>query len=77
MPTILEVLTLLDFESPVANLRHIDAVSEFHDLGIEDVVDLYSLPEELLTTFGSLGREGARHVHRYVRDKLLNPLGLL
>ena len=77
LPSILEVLTLLDFESPVANLRHIDAIGEFLDFGIADVVDLYSLLEELLGTFGSLGREGAHHVHQYVHDKVLDPLGLL
>jgi len=60
----------------VANLRHIDAVSEFRDLGIEDVVDLYFCQRNYSQPLG-LWAGGRRHVHRYVRDKLLNPLSLL
>jgi len=67
----------MDFKDPMADRKYSDAISELNNHGIEDIVNIYSLPEELLTHFGSLGQEGACHVHRYVRDRVLNPLGLL
>lgn len=64
----------MDVEDPAPDLTYADIRSELEDFGIRDVVDVYSLPEELLATLGFLGRDGARRLHRYARDRLIEPL---
>ncbi len=40
-------------------------------------VDLYSLPGELLATYGTLGRDGARRLHQFACNNFLDSLGFL
>lgn len=67
----------MDAERPAPDLRYVDIHSELYDHGLEDVVDIYSLPRELLATLGHLGMGGANELHQYAREKILLPLGLL
>ena len=67
----------MDAECPAPDLRYADIQSELYDHGIEDVVDVYSLPRELLAPLGCLGMGGASELHQYAREKMLLPLGLL
>jgi hypothetical protein len=75
VPTTLELLRLMDAEDPAPDLKYVDVRTELSDHGIKDVVDLPDV--ELLATFGYLGMDGARRLHRYAREKMLTPLGLL
>ena len=77
MPTTCEMLTLMDAYNPVEDLRYSDVSSEFYDHGIEDALDISSLPVELLATMGYLGRSGATDLHRYIWENVLKPFGLL
>jgi hypothetical protein len=77
MPTVEELLTLMDIHDPAIDLKYIDTLDEFQDFGLKDVVYVYSLPVELLVTIGTVGRDGARRLHTYCQDKLLAPLGFL
>jgi hypothetical protein len=53
MPTVEELLTLMDIHEPAIDLKYIDTLDEFQDFGLKDVVDVYSLPVELLATIGT------------------------
>ena len=77
VPTTMELLSLMDADHPDADLLYMSVHSELADHGIKDVIDINSLPVELLATFGSLGLDRADRLHQYARDKLLSPLGLL
>ncbi|KAI0252453.1 hypothetical protein BJV78DRAFT_1153602 [Lactifluus subvellereus] len=77
VPTVLELLALMDAEDPAPNLKYMDIQSELSDHNIKDMIELYSLPVELLATFGDLGMDGASRLHRYVEEKMLTPLDLL
>lgn len=66
----------MDTYNPAPNMKYSDALSDLVDLGIEDVVNIYSLPVELLATFGSMGVDGAERLRHYAHQKLLKPLGL-
>jgi hypothetical protein len=67
----------MDAYSPVEDLRYSDVSSEFYHHGIEDALDIASLPVELLATLGYLGRSGATDLHQYIRENVLKPFGLL
>jgi hypothetical protein len=73
----MELLTLMDVEEPVVGLKYASIHSELYDHGIKDIIDIHTLPVELLATLGSLGLDRANCLHRYAREKLLKPLGLL
>ena len=73
----MELLSLMDADHPDTDLLYTDIHSELADHGIRDVIELNSLPVELLATFGSLGLDRAEQLHIYAREKLLKPLGLL
>ncbi|KAH9986367.1 hypothetical protein BJV77DRAFT_965207 [Russula vinacea] len=77
IPTTLELLSYMDTDEPTPDLKYVDIHSELYDHGVEDVVDVYSLPVELLSTLGSMGKVRAHRLHRYARDKFLIPLCLL
>ena len=77
VPSVLDLLTLMDQDNPTPDRNYIDALSELYDFGVEDVLDVFSLPCGLLASLGDLGRERAHQLHEYARDKLLLPLGLL
>ena len=59
------------------NQKYVDALSEFYNFGVEDILDVFNLPHGLLASFGDLGNDRAHQLHKYVCDKLLLPLGLL
>jgi hypothetical protein len=77
VPTVLELLTLMDAEEPMPDGNYMDAYSDLNDFGLEDAFDVYSLEECFLATFGYLGREGARRLHQYTRNKVLVLLDLV
>ncbi|KAI9440579.1 hypothetical protein H4582DRAFT_2055924 [Lactarius indigo] len=72
--TVMELLVLMDEYMPAIGLNYVDLEEEFVDLGIIDSVDLYSLPVELLATFGDLGRDLAHSLHQFC-ENLFIPLG--
>ena len=77
VPTTLELLSYMDADEPTTDLKYVDIHSELYDHGVEDVVDVYSLPVELLSTLGGMGKFRACRLRQYTRDKFLIPLCLL
>ncbi|KAH9066338.1 hypothetical protein EDB87DRAFT_1679081 [Lactarius vividus] len=76
LPSLMNVLLLMDAYHPVGP-RYVGLHDELTDMGIDDVVDLYSLPVELLATFGWLRQGSACHLQSFCRDRLLIPLGFV
>ncbi|KAH8980728.1 hypothetical protein EDB83DRAFT_2326832 [Lactarius deliciosus] len=76
VPTLMELLWLMDEYELADGLSYVNIGEEFTDLGIMDSVDLYSLPLELLALFGGLGHDLAHHLHQFC-GKLFIPLGLV
>ena len=70
-----ELLTIFEHEKPIIDTAEV--LSELEDFAIRDVVDIYSLPVELLASFGGLGRDGAQRLQQFVLERLLGPLGLM
>ena len=77
VPSVLDLLTLMDQDRPMPDRKYVDALSKFYDFGVEDVLDVFGTPRALLASFGDFGNDRARQLQEYVRDKLLLPLGLL
>ncbi|KAH9020622.1 hypothetical protein EDB84DRAFT_1622155 [Lactarius hengduanensis] len=77
VPMLMELLWLMDAYNPALGLKYVDLQEELNDLGIIDSVDLYSLPVELLASFGSMGQGLARRLLEYCRDSLFYPLGFV
>ena len=77
VPSVLDLLTLMDQDRPMQDQKYVDALSEFYDFGVEDILDVFDMPCGLLASLGDLGNDRAHQLHDYVRDKLLLPLGLL
>ncbi|KAI9431270.1 hypothetical protein H4582DRAFT_2085253 [Lactarius indigo] len=77
VPTVKELLMLMDAHAPAVGRKYMDLCEELTDLKQYDVVDVYSLPIELLASFGWLRQDSARCIHEYCRDKLLVPLGFM
>ena len=50
---------------------------ELYDDGIEDALDISSVPAEILATLGYLGRSSTADLHQYIRDNILTLLSLL
>lgn len=75
-PTTMELLSLMD-NCEHGEQRYIDLHDELVDLGIEDAVDLFELPVEILASFGWLRQSSASRLQRFCRDKLLIPLGFV
>ncbi len=57
--------------------RYADLHEEFEGLDITDVVDLNSLPVEIIVSFGWLRQDSACRLLRYCWDKFLIPLGFV
>jgi len=74
VPSTTELCELMKAEDPTVDLS--DAADELVNLGVSDTWDIYSLPVEILATFGSLGHDGARRLQAYCKDKILDPLEL-
>ena len=77
VPSVLDLLTLMDQDHPAPDRKYVDALCEFYESGIEDVLDVFDTPCALLASLGELGIDTAYQLHDYTRDKLLLPLGLL
>ena len=73
----MELLWLMDTYDPAVGRKYVDMQEEFMELDIEDAVDVYSLPVELLATFGGLGLFLARRLHQFCQDRLLYPLSFV
>ncbi len=73
----MELLWLMDTYNPAVGWKYVDLQEEFMELGIEDIVDLNSLPVVLVATFGGLGQVLACNLLRYCQDYLLYPLGFV
>ena len=67
----------MDREDPTADPKFEDSHSELQDMDLEDAVDVYSMPFELLGKMGGLGMDRARRIHEYCKDKLLLGLGVM
>ncbi|KAI9428500.1 hypothetical protein H4582DRAFT_2091912 [Lactarius indigo] len=76
VPSLMDVLLLMDIHHPVGP-RHVSLREELEEMGIVDVVDLYSLPVELLATFGWLRQSSARRLQEFCHDRFLFPLGFV
>ena len=74
-PSVRELLTLMDHEEPMAGLRFEDNTSDLEDFSMTNTLEVSKMPVELLASMGTLGRDGARRVHKYCQDKILGPLG--
>lgn len=77
VPSVHELLTLMDIEDPAPDLKYVDALSDLQDFGVDDVLDLFELQVCYLATFGNLRRGGADRLRQFTRDKLLVPLELV
>jgi hypothetical protein len=69
-----ELLQLMDTYRPVVGMKYLDKLDSFQDMGLNDIVNVYSLPVELLANIGDTGRTAARRIHTYCNEKLLDPL---
>ncbi|KAH8978740.1 hypothetical protein EDB86DRAFT_3090138 [Lactarius hatsudake] len=76
VPTLTELLWLMDEYDPAIGMNYVDLEEEFTDLGITDSVILHSLPIPILASFGDLTHNLARRLHRFCFD-LFIPLGLV
>jgi hypothetical protein len=76
VPSVLELLLLVDFENLDIGRKQIDVFCGLVNYGLEDAVDIYSQPAEILAELGGLGEEEACRLHAYCRDAILDPLGL-
>jgi hypothetical protein len=72
-----ELLQLMDTYRPAVGMKYLDKLDPFQDMDLDNIVDVYSLPVELLATIGDTGRTAAQHLHVYCKDKLLDPLRFL
>jgi hypothetical protein len=79
LPMAFELLALMDAHDPSPYLKYIDILSELDDMGIEDVLAVYTTPTTMLASFGSpsLGPHCANRLKRYAHGRLLVPLGLV
>jgi hypothetical protein len=76
-PTVEELLQLMDTCRPAVGMKYLDKLDAFQDMDLSDIVDVYSLPVELLATIGDTGRTAAKRLHEYCKDELLDPLRFL
>ncbi|KAI9435708.1 hypothetical protein H4582DRAFT_2079316 [Lactarius indigo] len=76
VPTVMELLRLMDAQDPAIGLKYVDLEEELTELGITDSVILYSLPISILASFGDLTHDLARRLQHFCYD-LFIPLGLV
>ena len=74
-PSVCKLLTLMDREEPMANLKFKDSRLDMEDFGMENAKQVSKMPVVLLTSMGPLRRAGTQHVHEYCQEKILKPLG--
>jgi hypothetical protein len=67
----------MDAYDPAPDLKYVDIHTELCDHGLNDAVKIHSLDVSLLASMGFLGIDGATRLHRFTREKLLEPLGYL
>jgi hypothetical protein len=75
--TVEELLQLMDTCRPAVGMKYLDKLDTFQDMDLSDIVDVYSLPVELLATIGDTGRTAAKCLHEHCKDELLDPLRFL
>ena len=64
-PSVHKLLTLMDSEEPMANLKFEDSRSDMEDFSMENAKQVSKMLVVLLTSMGPLGRAGAQRVHEY------------
>ena len=74
VPSVLGLLTLMDQDCSTSKQKYVDALSEFYDFGVEDILDVFDMPRRLLALLGDLRNDRAHQLHEYVHDKLLLPV---
>ena len=81
VPSLSETLMLMDKCHPKPDLDYVETRSDLEEHSLEDAIDVYSLPVELLAPLGGrghgMGRARAAQLQEFVRDRLLRPFGLL
>ncbi|KAF8256467.1 hypothetical protein EI94DRAFT_1822868 [Lactarius quietus] len=77
VPSVLELLLLVDFENPAIRRKQIDVFSALVNSEVDNVVDIYSLPVDILVALSGLDKDEASRLHAYCQDKFLGPLLLL
>jgi len=77
LPTLMELLWLMDTYNPAVGQKYVELQEEFMELGIEDIVDLNSLLVVLIATFGGLSQVLACNLLWYCQDYLLYPLSFV
>ena len=65
----------MDCEEPMAGLRFEDSTLDLEDFGMTNTLEVSKMLVELLTSMGTLGRDGTWRVHECCQDKILGPLG--
>lgn len=76
VPSAYEILTWMDLEHPIEERNYVDSRSDFETFGIDDAFDIMEWEVCYLSTFGTLGHDGATLLRQYTRDNVLVPLGL-
>ncbi|KAI0258682.1 hypothetical protein BC834DRAFT_847191 [Gloeopeniophorella convolvens] len=77
LPHIRKLIWLMECDGILLEGTSLELMFELMEHGIDDAVDIYSLPLEILATFGNLSMRGASQFHLFTQAKLLGPLGLL
>ncbi|KAF8256572.1 hypothetical protein EI94DRAFT_1821909 [Lactarius quietus] len=77
LPTMKEVLTLMDSEFPSTEEPFVDSCGDLVAFDIHDALDIYQQETLFLATFGTLRRGGAAQIHQYMRNNILLPLDML
>ncbi|KAF8258889.1 hypothetical protein EI94DRAFT_1707576 [Lactarius quietus] len=77
VPSVLELLLLVDFENLAIRHKQIDVFCGLVHFRVEDIIDIYSLPVYILAALGGLDKDEAKRLHAYCRDKFLGPMLLL
>ena len=57
VPSVLDLLTLMDQDCPTPVGKYVDAVSKFYDFGVADVINVFGMPCGILALLGDIGSE--------------------
>ena len=55
----------MDQDQPTPDRKYVNALSEFYDFGVEDILDVFNIPCNLLASLGDLGRDRVHQLHEY------------
>ncbi|KAF8262287.1 hypothetical protein EI94DRAFT_1704899 [Lactarius quietus] len=70
-PPVCLLLELMDIDDPSPTFKYVHVEEEFRVLRVKGILDVYCLPQMVLATFGSLGWDGANHLHAYIKRWLM------